>query len=64
MTEALKHAIRASGKSLYLISKDTGVNEDSIARFYRGDQSLRLDRADVLAEYLGLEITIKPKEGK
>ncbi len=55
MTETLKKAVRQSGHSLYAISKATGLNEDSLSRFMRGRQSLRLDLADRLAEYLGIE---------
>ena len=55
MTDALKKAVRESGQSLYAICKATGLNEDSLSRFMRGRQSLRLDLADRLAAYLGIE---------
>ena len=41
----------------YQIRKDTGLAVTSIVRFVNGETSLRLDKADVLAEYLGLELT-------
>ena len=56
MTEVLKSAIERSGKSRYRIAKDTGILETSLSRFVRGETSLRLDKADVLAEYFGLEL--------
>ena len=56
MTDALKNAVRASGQSLYAIAKATGLNEDSLSRFMRGRQSLRLDKADILAEYIGVQV--------
>ena len=55
ITEALKQSVRQSGESLYAISKATGLNHDSLSRFMRGRQSLRLDLADRLAEYLGIQ---------
>jgi hypothetical protein len=56
MTEILRAAIRDSELSAYRISKDTGLVVTSIIRFVEGETSLRLDKADVLAEYLGLKL--------
>jgi transcriptional regulator with XRE-family HTH domain len=56
MTDVLKAAIENSGVSRYRIAQDTGILETSLSRFMRGETSLRLDKADVLAEYLGLEL--------
>ena len=39
--------------------RDSG--KPSLMRFMRGETSLRLDKADVLAEYLGLELVKKTK---
>ena len=63
MTETLRAAIRDSGLSAYRISKDTGLVVTSIIRFVEGETSLRLDKADVLAEYLGLEL-VKTRKAK
>ena len=56
MTDVLKQAIQESGLTLYRIAKDTGILDTSLLRFMRGETSLRLDKADVLADYLGLEL--------
>ncbi len=56
MTTVLKDAIQNAGVTRYQIAKDTGILETSLSRFIRGETSLRLDKADVLAEYLGLEL--------
>ena len=56
MTETIRKAIEDSGLTLYQIAADTGVQRASLIRFCRGDQSLRLDVADKLAEYFGLEL--------
>jgi len=61
MTDVFRKAIAESGFSLYRIAKDTGVSPQSLLRFERGDQSLRLDKADLLAEYFGLELVKKRK---
>ena len=57
MTDVLRAAIEDGGVSRYRIAQDTGILETSLSRFMRGETSLRLDKADVLAEYLGLELT-------
>ena len=59
MTDVLRSAIEESGLSAYRISKDTGLVVSSILRFLAGETSLRLDKADVLAKYLGLELVKK-----
>jgi transcriptional regulator with XRE-family HTH domain len=41
----------------YQIAKDTGIDQAALMRFVRGQTSPRLDKADVLADYLGLELT-------
>jgi ribosome-binding protein aMBF1 (putative translation factor) len=64
MTDALKTSIEKSGVSRYRIAQDTGILETSLSRFMRGETSLRLDKADVLAEYLGLELTERKKHKK
>lgn len=61
MTDVLKAAIRQCGVTRYRIAKDTGILETSLSRFMAGETSLRLDKADVLAEYLGLELVKKRK---
>jgi plasmid maintenance system antidote protein VapI len=38
------------------IERATGVKRASIMRFLRGETSLRLDMADRLAAYFGLEL--------
>jgi plasmid maintenance system antidote protein VapI len=57
MTDVLKTAIEESGLTPYRISKDTGVVVTSIIRFINGETSLRLDKADAIAEYLGLRLS-------
>jgi plasmid maintenance system antidote protein VapI len=52
----------ASGRTSYkALERGTGVTRASIMRFVRGSQSLRLDKADRLAAYFGLELRPKRK---
>ncbi|MCY2952639.1 MAG: hypothetical protein NTU53_11800 [Planctomycetota bacterium] len=54
MTELLRQALMQADNK-YAVTKATGVPKASLIRFLRGDQSLRLDMADRLAAYLGIE---------
>jgi len=53
MTELLKQAIFES-ESFLSVEKATGVKRQSLMKFVRGEQSLRLDMADRLAEHFGI----------
>jgi transcriptional regulator with XRE-family HTH domain len=61
LTVALKAAITGSGLSLYRIAAETGVQKPSLIRFMRDETSLRLDKAALLAGYLGL-VLVKKRE--
>ncbi len=56
MTDVLKQTLRASGLTVYRVSKDTGIESATIYRFLAGRTSLRLDCADKIAAYLNLEL--------
>lgn len=56
MTAALLRAIETGGQTLYRISRDTGVDINSLSGFLKRQQSLRLDKADLLARHFGLRL--------
>jgi plasmid maintenance system antidote protein VapI len=56
ISDVLRRAIVESGISYNALHKETGVTRTSIMRFVRGDQSIRLDMADRLAEHFGLRL--------
>jgi plasmid maintenance system antidote protein VapI len=62
ITGVLRQTVVASGVSYKALSRETGVARASIQRFVDGRQSIRLDMADRLAEYFGLEL--RTKRGK
>ena len=61
IAEALRRAIVESGLTFIALERATGVQRASIARFMRRSQSLRLDKADALAAFFGLELRPKRK---
>jgi len=57
MTDAICEAIAESDLSFKALGRETGVARQSLMRFAAGEQTIRLDSADTLAEYFGIEIT-------
>jgi plasmid maintenance system antidote protein VapI len=56
LSEPLRRAIVESGFPFLKIEQDTGIHRASVSRFVAGKRSLRLDVADKLAAYFGLEL--------
>lgn len=54
MTTLLRKAL-LDAESLAAVERATGVKRQSLAKFMRVEQSLRLDLADRLAAYFGIE---------
>lgn len=63
LTDALRAAVRESGRPLLQVAREAGVERASLSRFVRGLNSLRLDVADKLAVYFGLTISREHDEG-
>lgn len=61
LREAVNEAIQG-GSTFRDLERETGVIRQSLMPFARGECSLRLDKADLLAAHFGLEM--KPANGK
>jgi hypothetical protein len=61
MSATLRKAIADSGKSFKALERETGITRQSLMKFVAGT-SLRLDIADRVAIYFGLEL--RPKKVK
>jgi DNA-binding phage protein len=61
ITEQLQEAIRKSGVTRYAISKATGIGQDHLCHFLKGECSLSFASADKILDALGLEIMIRPR---
>jgi len=57
MTELLRKALQDCD-SLNAVEKATGVKRQSLAKFMRGEQSIRLENADLLAGHFGIQCHI------
>ena len=58
--EAIKRAIRDSGRSRYAIAKETGVSEAQLSKLVNNKVGLNIETAERLAAALGLKISISP----
>jgi len=65
ISDTIRAAIRASGKTGAQLARESGVSEATLSRFM-GTPSKKLygDSADALAEYFGLELQPKAKPSK
>ena len=59
--DAICEAIEASDKTHYRIAKDTGISQAQLSRLMSGERGLSLAALEQLAEYLDMEIVIRPK---
>ncbi len=57
ISDALRRAIKASGKSLAEIGRESGVDRAVLSRFVRGKRTLTTPAVDKLAWYFGLRLT-------
>lgn len=64
LISAMRKAIVASKKSRYRIALDTGIAQSQLSRLMSGEQGLSVETMERLAEYLGLEIVIRPQHRK
>lgn len=60
MTDLLRRSL-AEAESLRAVERATGVKRQSMMKFLRGEQSLRLDLADKLAAYFSIECRRRTK---
>ena len=61
ITEQIQEAIRSGGMSRYAISKVTGIGQDHLCHFLKGESSMSLTTVDKVLNCLGLVVEIKPK---
>ncbi len=61
LSDQVRSAIDASGKSRYRIAKDLDVSEATLSRFMSRERGLTLTVLDRLAEYLGLRLCGEPE---
>ncbi len=56
LADSLKAAVKATGKSVNSIAKQSGVPQAVLQRFVTGQRGMTLDTVERLCAYLGLEL--------
>jgi transcriptional regulator with XRE-family HTH domain len=61
LSDRIREAVDASGLSRYAICKAIGLNQGAMSRFMSGKSGMSLDSLDRIAEFIGIEVVVKPK---
>lgn len=61
LLDEIRASILKSGQSRYRIAKETGIGQPQLSRLMKGERGLSIEALERLAEYLGLEIVIRPR---
>jgi transcriptional regulator with XRE-family HTH domain len=66
ISEQIKAVMDKEGVTAYRVSKDTGIDQASLSRFFSGGGMLLMESLIALLDYLGYDLTIrkKPSEKK
>lgn len=64
LMDVIRKAITDGDKTCYRIAKDTGIAPSQLSRLMSGERGLSTETLECLADYLGLEIVIRPKRGR
>ncbi len=67
MSKTIKTLIRAvedSDESRHQIARGSGIHASQLCRLVKGIFGLNIETAERLADYLGLEIVVRPKAKK
>ncbi len=62
LTEVLREALN-NAESVRAVARATGLEQASLVRFRTGQRTLRLDKADILAAYFGIEYRQTKRKG-
>ena len=62
--DEIRKAIKASNKTRYRLSKETGIVQSQLSRLMSGEKGVSLDNLERLADALDLEIVIRPKRAR
>jgi transcriptional regulator with XRE-family HTH domain len=64
LSDQVRRAVDASGRSRYSICKDAGIDQATFSRFMAGKVGLAMTTLDDLADVLGLDILVSGPAGR
>ncbi len=62
--DRIRRAIKGTGKSLYRVAKDAGIDVAPLQRFMKCEQTLRLPTAQKLCKVVGLDLRPVGRKGR
>ena len=62
--DAIRKAIAESEKSRYRLWKETGISQAHLSEFLHGHRGMKIEKLEILARALGLEIVVRPARRK
>lgn len=62
--DTLREELEKTDESRYSIAHGSSVNASQLCRLVSGERGLSIESAETLADYLELEIIIRPKRGR
>jgi len=60
----LRKAVEKSGQTRYRIGQEAGIAQSQLSRMVRGKAGMSLATVERLADYLGLELVLRPKQSR
>lgn len=64
LSDQIRQVIDASGQTRYRIAKETGISHAMMSRFMSGERGFSMDSLDILADFLGMNITVDKQIAK
>jgi len=64
MSDVLRKAVTATGESVTTVARGAGIPQPVLYRFMTGERDMRLQTAEKLAAFLGLELCPTPRPPK
>jgi len=62
LAEQLRDHVKRDGRSLYALSKASGIDRGILVRFVNGTRTITIETAGPLAKVLGVELQPKRKK--
>lgn len=59
--DQLREAIRTSGRSRYVLARETGVSQTLLSRLMSGKRGVSVETLELLAHELGYEVKLQAK---
>lgn len=63
-SDLIRATMKADGRTMYAIARDSGVNSAVVGRFFKGERDVTLTTAEKICRILDLELRPASKKGR